>query len=284
MESLNPFLQTKTIYNTLTVSYKKLANFIFETPEFILQNSILDVAAACDVAEATVSRFCRLLGYKGYHDFKIAVAKSLSENGTNDLLHEPISLDAPVQTTAQHLLAIHTQALNETNLLISEENLKKAVELLVSAKRIMFLGMGSSLISAMEVYNKFLRVTPNVSINLESHMQMRAASLLSKEDVAVIISHSGSTREIVDMAKKAKEHDAKVICVTRYKKSPLTKHSDVTLLYSSDEQLVYDQSISGLPGRNYLLTLLYLEFFKNSQEKFRKNQDESSSLLMDKLY
>lgn len=285
MSYIDPFLQIKTIYNTLTASHKKMADFILENPEFVLQNSISDVAVTCKIAEATVSRFCKQLGYKGYHDFKISVARSLSDTPQSASSGDSFPpADKPILSTAQYLLSTNIQALNETSQLVSAVDLKRAVDILVAAKQIMFLGVGASLLSAMQGYHKFLRITSNVSINIESHMQFMAASLISPQDVAVVISHSGSTKEIVDLAKKVKERGAKVICITRYQKSPLTKYSDVTLLYSSDEQLLYGHSISASSTQAYLLDLLYIEFFNSGQEEHRKNQEDSSSILLDKLY
>ena len=286
MPYVDPFLQIKTAYNTFTASHKKLADFVMENPEFVLHNSISDVAVTCKIAEATVSRFCKLLGYKGFHDFKISVARSLSDmsQASREPYDQLPAAEKPVRTTAQFLLSTNIQALNETSQLLSEKELRRAVDLLISAKHIMFLGIGASLISAMQGYHKFLRITSNVSINMESHMQFMAASLVSSEDVAVVISHSGSTKEIVDLAKKVKERGAKVICITHYQKSPLTKHSDVTLLYSSDEQLFYGYSISASAAQAYLMDLLYIEFYNSSQEEHRKNQEDSSSILLDKLY
>lgn len=286
MEYVDPFLQIKTAYNAFTASHKKLADFIMANPSFVLQNSISDVAVTCKIAEATVSRFCKLLGYKGYHDFKISVARSLSDMAASspESFDQLSPAEKPVRTTAQFLLSQNIQALNETSQLLSEKDLKKAVDLLLSAKRIMFLGVGASLLSAMQGYHKFLRITPNVSVNMESHMQFMAASLVSGEDVAVVISHSGSTKEIVDLAKKIKDRGAKVICITHYQKSPLTKYSDVTLLYSSDDQMLYGHSISASAVQAYLMDLLYIEFFNSNREKYRENQEESSSILLDKLY
>lgn len=283
MEYNDPFLQISQIYNTLSASNKKLADLVLQNHEFFLQNSISEVAAACEVAEATVSRFCRLLGYKGYHDFKVSIAKYASAEKDSDL-NISSGKSASVQSTAQVLLAQNIRALNETASLISPALVNRIIKVLLDAKRILFIGCGSSQVTAQRGFIKFIRITPKASICPESHMQYMAAALLSEGDAAIVISHSGSTKEIVDIAEAMQKKGVSVICITRYRRSPLTQYADFTLTYSSDEHMVYGFSISSAAAQNYLLDLLYVEYFKRSYDTSMKNQEDSAALLLGRMY
>lgn len=278
------YLQIKLKYNTFTTAHKKLADFVISNPEFVLNQSISEVAAACDVGEATISRFCRVLGFKGYHDFKLSIVKHLQEEDPNGSGGHPIANDDSILSVVQSILAQNIKTLNETSNLIKEADITKAVEYLSSANRIMFFGVGSSFSAALEGYNKFMRITPNVCINMETHMQYVAASLMNENDVAVVISYSGSTKEVVEITRTAKERGAKIICITRYLKSPLTNYSDVSLLCSSNERSVHGNSLSMELAQIFLLDILYTEFFKKNYEKSQVNKELSSSILSDKLY
>lgn len=279
------FVQIKLKYNTFTKSYKKLADFVSKDPDFFLNNSISEVAIACSVAEATISRFCRTLGYNGYHDFKMALVKALTkdENILNGSVASNDSDDS-ITNMSKEILTRNIEALNDTFMLLESDKIEEAVNLLKGANRIMFFGVGSSLTSALEGANKFMRICPNVQINIETHMQLVSAALISENDVAIIISYSGSTKEVVDMARKIKEKGAKIICITRYQKSPLTSYSDVVLLCSSNERFVYGHSVSMEITQMFLLDILYTEFFHKTQNAARSNLEDVSSVLTNRLY
>lgn len=278
------YLQIKLKYNTFTAAHKKLADFVISNPEFVLNQSISEVAAACDVGEATISRFCKVLGFKGYHDFKLSIVKHLQEEERGGAAGKTIENDDSVLSVVQNILAQNIKTLNETSNLIREEDITKAVDYLSSAGRIMFFGVGSSFAAALEGYNKFMRITPHACINMETHMQYVAASLMNKNDVAVVISYSGSTKETVEIARTAKERGAKIICITRYLKSPLTTYSDVSLLCSSNERSVHGNSLSMELAQIFLLDILYTEFFKRNYETSQANKEISSAILSDKLF
>ena len=278
------YLQIKLKYNTFTKAHKKLADFVLNNPDFVLSRSISEVAGACNVGEATISRFCKILGFKGYHDFKLSIVRYLSKNESTEILGSIITHEDSVLTMTKRILSKDIEALNETSNLIKEDDIGKAVDLLSAANHIMFFGVGFSLAVALQGCNKFMRITPNVSINIESHMQYVAASLLSEKDVAVIISYSGSTKEVVEIARTVKERGAKTICITRFLKSPLTNYSDVSLLCSTNERLVHGYSLSMELTQIFLLDILYTEFFRRNYEKSQKNKEDSSSILSDKLF
>lgn len=278
------YLQIKLKYNTFTAAHKKLADFVLSNPEFVLNQSISEVAAACNVGEATISRFCKVLGFKGYHDFKLSIVKHLQEEESNGLKGNSITNEDSVLSVVKSILAQNIKTLNETSNLIKESDIKQAVQLLTNANRIIFFGVGSSFTAALEGYNKFMRITPNVCINFETHMQHVAASLMSENDVAIIISYSGSTKGIVEIARTAKNRGAKIICITRYLKSPLTNYSDVSLLCSSNERNVHGNSLSMELVQIFLLDILYTEFFRQNYETSRQNKENSSAILSDKLY
>lgn len=278
------YLQIKLNYNTFTAAHKKLADFVLSNPEFVLNQSISEVAAACDVGEATISRFCRVLGFKGYHDFKLSIVKHLQKEEQEHARESSGEDESSVISGAQKILAQTVRTLNETCALLKEDDIKLAVDHMINAKRIAFFGVGSSFPTAMEGYSRFARITPKVCISAETHMQYVTAALMDQNDVAIVISCSGSTKEIVEIARTAKSRGAKVICITRYLKSPLTAYSDISLLSSADERSTYDNTLAIKPAQILLLDVLYAEFFKRDPEGFQSNRAISSASLSDKLF
>ena len=285
MNKENVLLLIKLKYNKFTKSQKKLADFIMTSPSFILNKSISEVAVKCHIAEATISRFCKALGFKGYIDFKLSIARDYSyDEDSNEIHGDIIEEEDPVLTVAKRILSKNVEALNETYKMIKENDINTAVKYMINANRIIFFGVGSSYISALEGCNNFMRITPKVSISSESHMQFLSASLLTSKDVGIIISYTGSTKEIVEIARIAKGNGAKIICLTHFLKSPLTNFSDVVLISSSNERLYLGYSLSVEIAQLYLLDMLYTEYFRRTYNESKNNKEISESSLVDKMY
>jgi len=281
------YLAIKLKYNNFTLAQKKLADFVLNNADFVLNQSISEVADACDVGEATISRFCRMLGFKGYHDFKLSIVKYLPQDAPDEqdkLIGGAISEGDSITAAARYILERDIEALNETVNIIKGNYIDEAVNLLTNANRIVFFGVGASLTVALMAFNKFARITPNVTLNIESHMQYVTASLMAEGDVAVIVSHSGSTKEVVELAKTVKARGAKIICVTRFLKSPLTQYADITLLYSTSERLVHGSSLSSELSELFMLDLLYVEYYRKNYDSSCENRDTTTAVLSDKLY
>jgi DNA-binding MurR/RpiR family transcriptional regulator len=224
--SSDNYLQIKLKYNTFTAAQKRLADFILTNPDFVMRQSISDVAAACNVGDATISRFCRVLGFNGYYDFKLSIQKYLPKDDIDDVSNGDIS-DDNISDVTKLVLSKNIEAIDETYKLIDEAAIRKSVDLLLNANRIAFLAKGTSLPVAMEGCNRLMRILPNIVFFNEIEMQRVLASQLCEKDVAIVISYSGSQREIVETARTVKSNDAQIICITHYLESPLTQYADV---------------------------------------------------------
>lgn len=245
--------------------------------------SITDLADACGVGESSIFRFCKSLSYKGYQDLKIALAHSITVENEIPQLTDKILMDDTMDQVASKVLASNISALNETFNLVDHDKLNQAVDYLIKAERIIFFGAGSSLMTAMEAKIKFMRITNKTECTLDSHLQMMSAALMTDRDVAVIISYSGSTKDTIELAKKAKECGAPVISITRFEKSPLTSYSDLTLLCGANEGPLQGGSLSAKISQLYLLDVLYVEYFKRTYAESTKNKELTAASVTVKL-
>lgn len=200
------FTQIKLLFNNFTKAEKKVGEFVLNNPKEVLYMSITDLADKCDVGDTSVFRFCKTLELKGYQDFKMILAQSLnSDTEEAQPLSDKITINDSTLDVAKKVLLTNLSALNETFDLIKTGVIDEAVKLMLQAERIVFFGVGSSMITAMEATNKFMRITPKVECINDPHLQSMRAALLTPQDIAVAISYSGSTKdtiEVVDIAKK----------------------------------------------------------------------------------
>ncbi|WP_072524795.1 MurR/RpiR family transcriptional regulator [Clostridium sp. Marseille-P3244] len=286
MAEADVFSKIRTLNNSFTKAEKKVAEYVLKYPREVLNTSISDLAEKCGVGDTSVFRFCKTLKFKGYQDFKMAVVRALSNSGSEEnwSINSEINISDSLTDVTNKLLTTNISSLNETYSLLNIKHLEKAVDALIYARQILFLGVGSSLLSALEAYNRFLRITPKTKCPLDAHMQAMEASLLGSGDVAVIISFSGSTKDSVECARLAKEGGAFVIALTRYVKSPLTNYADVVLICGSNEGPLQGGSVTAQISLLYLLDMLYVEFFKRQYSLSAANKEKTSSAVTDKIY
>jgi DNA-binding MurR/RpiR family transcriptional regulator len=279
------FTKIEGNYAKFTKSEKRVADYIFEYPEKVLYTSITDLAELCGVGDTTVFRFCKELKLNGYQEFKLLLAQDItSRKGTNNALVGVIDPEDDVITICKKALSTSIVALNETFNRLDFDELIKAVDMISAAKRIHFFGVGSSGVIALEAKQKFMRILPNVEYVSDSHMQYMAASLLDSRDLAIIISYSGSTKDMIDVHNLVKRNGCKSICITRFEKSALTSMADIILLSGSNEGPLDGGASSTSIVQLYLLDVLYLQYFikhynQSTDNKARTTESISSKLL-----
>jgi len=280
---MNIFTTIHSKYNNLTKSEVKVADYVLDHAKEVVYMSITDLADACNVGESSIFRFCKSLSYKGYQDFKIALAHSITAENEIPQLTDKILMNDTLGQVASKVLSSNISALNETYNLIDHKKMEQAIDYFVQAEKVIFFGVGSSLMTAMEAKIKFMRITNKTECTIDSHLQMMSAALMTKRDVAVIISYSGSTKDTIEVAMKAKESGATVISITRFEKSPLTSYSDLTLLCGANEGPLQSGSLSAKISQLYLLDVLYIEYFKRTYEQSITNKGQTAESVTVKL-
>lgn len=270
-------------YITFTNTEKKVADYILENKKEVLYMSITDLADVCDVGESSIFRFCKTMDLKGYQEFKIALAHSVSHGEETPQISGEITMQDSIPELASKILSTNVSALTETFNLIHEQDLSMAIDHFIRADRITFFGVGASLMTAMEAKNKFLRITNKTECSMDSHLQIMSAALMTENDVAVLISYSGSTKDTIEVARVAKERGAKIIAITRFAKSPLTSFADITLLCGANEGPLQGGSLSAKISQLYLLDLLYTEYFKRTYTESIRNKESTSQAVIEKI-
>lgn len=275
----------RSSYNQLTKAEKKVADYILANPKDVLFMSITDLAEACEVGDTSVFRVCKTMELKGYQEFKMMLSLSISE-GQEDMdqfTGNNISLDDSFGELAKKVLNTNINALTETYSLIREEDVNQAIIMLHEARRIFFFGVGASMLTAMKAMNKFLRIENKVFGIQDSHMQSMAAATMSAQDVAVMFSYSGATKDTIHVAEVAKKAGSKIICVTRFVKSPLSAYADITLLSGANEGPLQGGSTSAEISQLFLIDLLYMEYYKRYFNQCSANNEKTSASVAEKM-
>ncbi|EOD4810734.1 MurR/RpiR family transcriptional regulator [Serratia nevei] len=252
----------------LSKSERKVAEVILASPQTAIHSSIATLARMADVSEPTVNRFCRRLDTKGFPDFKLHLAQSLA-NGTpyvNRNVEEDDSVDSYTSKIFESVMA----SLDTVKANLDVAAINRAVDLLTQAKKISFFGLGASAAVAHDAMNKFFRFNIPVVYFDDIVMQRMSCMNSGEGDVVVLISHTGRTKNLVEMAHLARENDATVLAITS-RDTPLAQAATLPLLLDVPEDTdVYMPMVSRI-AQLTLIDVLATGFTLRRGAKFRDN-------------
>jgi len=259
-----------------TKSEHKLYEHITTHLETVMYNSLTELSELCNVGEATILRFCRKIGFGGYQDFKLAVAQELSivkqmASGSEDTFMDRIKSNLK-------------QVIDDTYEVNNSVALQEAISLINNSDDILIYGVGHSGITALDLQSRFVRIGKNVQVVTDPHFQMMRSCSANEKTVVIAISLSGSTKDIVDAVKKAKENHSTVIAITNYTKSALTKLADIVLLTSGKENPLDGGSMVAKVSQLFVIDMLCTGIALEGLERALKYRQETAEAVAHKLY
>ena len=265
----------------LTKSGRTVAEYLVQHAAEAQYLSISSLARECQVAEATVFRFCRALGFEGYHEMRIALAQA---NATAALVNqqEP-EPGATTATLCEHASALFLTAINGTQNALSPDAVDCAVDLLRAAKQVFCLGQGGSMLLANDICARFSSLSNKFRTAGDSHLQLLSASLMTPEDVVLFVSYSGATRDMMETLRTAKASGAKIILLTHYEDSPGASLADVVLLCGAQENPLDSGSIPAKLAMLFVENVLVLRYTLDNQELANLSLSRTCQALGSKL-
>ena len=247
----------RAYYTNLSEKYKQIADYILKTEHFNQSLTIQEFAADCGVSTATISRFAKMLTFANFQALKMALLAKQATPTDNPLFHE-ISNNDDYLTMADKIFASITNALKATRSLLTEAQLRQAVDYINQAKRLSLFGLGASGIVAQDGYHKFLRTAIPTVYNQDYHLQLMQATQLTEQDCALIISHSGQNKDALEIARILKERHVPLIVITSFGNSTLAKLGDVTLLSISEETNYRAEALHALIAQISIVDSLFM--------------------------
>ncbi|AXY42309.1 MurR/RpiR family transcriptional regulator [Halomonas sp. JS92-SW72] len=216
----------------LNRSERKVADVILADPATATGMSIATLAQAASVSEPTVNRFCRSFDAKGYPDFKIKLAQSLA--GGTPYVSQAVEPDDTAADYTEKIFGATIAALDNARRQTDPVRIERVVDYLIQARQLHFFGLGASGAVAQDAQHKFFRFNIPVTAYVDVLMQRMVASSCHTGDVVVVISWTGRTRELVDIARLARESGAVVLGITA-PDSPLARECTETLEVATPE-------------------------------------------------
>lgn len=277
MESV--IIKMRSLYNEMGPGEKKIADYIFEHKKEIIGLSISELSSEIGCGDATLVRFSKRLGLSGFQALKINIAQESGDNTPSGVEKG----DNCELIFRKHIGDI-ALALENTKNIMDESSLTLAANEIMNANRIIIFGLGNSSSVAIDAQHKLLRAGLDAVAYCDNHMQAIAASHLKKGDVAVGISHSGSSIDVVSALKIAHEAGAKTICITNKGASPIVNVSDIQLFTNSEETKYSILALSSRIAQLAIFDAIYTYIALNSSSKVQKAIRDTELSLQDKKY
>ncbi len=267
-------------YYQLTTAERKVAEFVLTQHSQVQFMSITQLADECGTAEATVSRFCRTMGLKGFNAFKIELARySVARQvPAPQQEHHP---DTPEARCAQ-VRRLANDAVNHTMEMVEPKKVLQAVELIEQAPYVMCIGSGGSMIVASECAHLFSTVTARFCAVSDSHMQMSATATMDTRGIIILFSYSGATTSGIQVLELAKSRGIPTILVTRFPKSPAAKLADVVLRCGSNEGPFQFGSVPAKIAQLVVMDVLFQEYCHRNPESCEENIQRIAAALSGK--
>lgn len=229
---------SKSVLDTIKAKFedifpaeKKIASFILDNPEKAVNANVSELANYSDVSDATVIRFCKHLGYEGYYQLRINLSRDLGRKQMDNNLKKSDSVNSIFNQFAAKI--------KEIGEIISEEKMRKSVELITSANFIHLAAVGNTSPLVMYMGFRLERLGIRCTYNSLPEYFLNHINLAEKDDLLLVISQSGTSKHIVQAMELAKKKGLKTIAITGHKYSPVSRLADCLLL-SSDEDQPFD--------------------------------------------
>jgi len=274
-------LKINNIYDNMTDVDKKIANYINENKELITKLSVSELAQNANVSSASIVRFSRKLGYNGFGELKIEIAKDLTLN-SKDYSYIVKDSDVGINSIVNNITNKTIETITNTTKLNELDTIEKSIEEIINAKNVYVFGVGGSALVALDLQQKLLRINKTTITFLDSHTQLMVSSNLDKDDVAIAISYSGKSKEVIKAIENGKSNGAKCISITKYGENDLNKLCDINLFVPNIENKLREGAISSRIAMLTLIDIIYISIIQKNLED-SKSKLESSKIAMDYL-
>ncbi|MDQ0361436.1 MurR/RpiR family transcriptional regulator [Breznakia pachnodae] len=271
----------------LTNAEAKVANYILLYRENILSMSIKELAKDCEVSEPTVVRLCRELGLKGYSDFKIELAKSLTPNMEVNSIDDISQYDSSL-AIFQKVSETTIQSIKNTCETLNNDDFDKAIDLIRTAhenkKNIYIVAVGASSVIATDLQIKFMRLNIPTIFYQDFHLSLESITNITEDDLLIVFSTLGKSVHAHHCLQIANEKNAKSIIITQYGNEITNKHSTVTLLTTNIENNLRLASQTSLILQMLIVDSIFIKLALDNLEEIQKDVNDTKKLFSEFKY
>ena len=279
----NILATTKFLLPSLTSAEKRVAEFVLASPKEVTRMSLKKLSKRCECGEVTIVRLCKTIGVSGYAELKILLESQLKMPPMkDDFVH--LSAGKGMGEIVARVFELNILNLRRTLEVAAIEEYENACKAIVAAGKLCFFAIGDAMFPCSYASLRFRRIGFDCYADSDADIQIVNACNMRKGDVAIAISHSGRTKQVVEAMRIAKERGAVTICITKAGKSELTRHSDIVLYNVTTDTTVDKEIIARRVAEQAMMDALYMGVLqKMENNSFARLQEVSENLKVNKI-
>lgn len=262
-----------------TESEKEVLRFLINQTREAVEMDIHTMAKKCFCSPATIVRICKKNGFSGFKELKQALWNDI--NLSKQLMQ--VNLTAPSDGKIPNIVAkvLNTNIIAIQNIynLLDFDELERVVALLLSQRYVYLYGIGASFLVAKDFQQKLERINKRTFLYEDIHLQLISSTNLESGDVAIIVSYSGLTKEIIEIAKNVKMCGGKIIAITKYGANKLSSMSDYNLFVPMLEKPLRVGASSSRVSQLSVVDIVYNTYISLEKEKSMEKILSTNKLL-----
>lgn len=270
-------------YDTFFDAEKKIANYIINNKEKVIDMTIVELSSESGASEATISRFCKKCNMKGFHHLKISLAKDIIESKNDEIAISNDINPNKIAQSLQNILANKIEEIKQTVSMIDENKFNNILDLIMKARTVQFAAVGNTIPVALDGTFKFNQIGIFAISNTILETQLAYTYNLSSEDVIIVISNSGTSNRLMSVIDAAREKGVKVIAITNNEHSPIAKSSDYHITTATREKLFIDEYYFSRVSASVVIEILYLFLSVKKENAYECISRHEQSIADDKL-
>lgn len=279
----NILIKIRDMKDSLTPVERIVAEYVLANLEEIPHLSIKNLAQLTKTSDASVLRFCKTMGYSGYRSFIVSISASIgSMDDEQKDQYTDIQPGDDLDTIISNISRNNSKSIEDTLCVIDRKEIARAVQVLRESNRVVFFGIGASGLVAIDGEQKFSRINKMCHSYTDGHSQLTAATLLDKGDVAIFVSNSGDTIEILDTLEIAKKNGACIIAITKYTKSELAENADIVLSISTPEVTIRSGAMGSRIAMLTVIDILFAGVASAEYKNVKKYLTKTHNILASK--
>lgn len=268
------------VYDDLYEAEKKIATYILNNQEQVVEMTISSLASASGASEATIIRFCKKCGYKGFHDLKMNVAKQMMISNTS----YSSDLDtSDLKKSLKNILDNKVDELTQTISLMDEKVVSDVLELLQHARVVQFAAVGNTIPVALDAAYKFNQIGVRAVATPIHETQLAFTYTLTEDDVIVVISNSGASKDLVTLVEVAKRQNIKAIGITNHDNSKIAELCDYHITTVSRERLFFNEYCFSRISAMTVIEALFLLLTSKTRDAYQIMNQHEQAMAEDKI-
>ena len=257
-------------FHTLSNSERRVAEYILSHPEESIHMSLIEIADASTVSDATVVRFIRSIGFPGLNELKVTLAADSVKS--SEAIFEEINDGDDISTITRKIFLSNIQLLQDTLNNLQTESILQALEIINSAQNIYIFAVATSAPLANILYNRIFRLGYRVNTITDAYLQLMQSAIMTKDDLGIVISRSGTPITLIDVMKQARSNGSKTIAITCDSSSDIARTADISICGVTRE--IRSDIFETPVALATILDVLYVGLEMNNKAKSAQNQNK----------